>query len=72
MPAESEEPEGCWAAFGYQNHVIPVGAVQAVGLCGVMADPADVGPRDGRPTCSVCSVEARSGDHRIVPFPSNE
>ncbi|MEV6234160.1 hypothetical protein AB0L88_40480 [Saccharopolyspora shandongensis] len=57
---------GYWAAFGYQNHVIPVEDPRRTGsdliaLCGVMAAPEDVTIRDGRPTCSVCAIEVRSG-----------
>ena len=57
---------GYWAAFGYQNHVIPIDdprreGEELISLCGVITDPSDVGPRDDRPTCSVCSTRVRSG-----------
>ncbi|MCI2424243.1 hypothetical protein MOQ72_43310 [Saccharopolyspora sp. K220] len=57
---------GYWAAFGYQNHVIPVDdprreGSELIAFCGVMTDPEDISPRDARPTCCICSAEVRSG-----------
>ncbi len=65
-PDESATTSGYWAAFGYQNHVIPTDdprreGPELIALCGVMTAPGDIGPRDGRPTCSVCASKVRSG-----------
>ncbi|MFI0470970.1 hypothetical protein ACH347_43520 [Saccharopolyspora sp. 5N102] len=63
---------GYWAAFGYQNHVIPVEDPRREGrdliaLCGVMTAPEDVTSRDNRPTCCVCATEVRSGRIDVRP-----
>ncbi len=62
-----------WAAFGYQNHIVPVARPRlrgkVVGLCGIMAAPGDLVARDGRPTCSVCAGAEREGRYRITEGP---
>ncbi|MEU6128330.1 hypothetical protein ABZ805_04065 [Saccharopolyspora sp. NPDC047091] len=64
-----DTPARCWVAFGYQNHLVPAArSGEIAGSCGVLADPVDLEPRDGRPTCSVCATTARTGEHAIVPF----
>lgn len=60
-----------WAAFGYQNHVVPVHdprrrGRELIGVCGVLTSPDAVSPRDGRPTCSVCAAAVRDGEYRII------
>ncbi|MFR9728622.1 hypothetical protein ACL03H_05280 [Saccharopolyspora sp. MS10] len=68
--APHDTPARCWAAFGYQNHLIPaVDADEIAGCCGVLADRDELVPRDDRPTCSVCATVARTGEHSIVTFP---
>ncbi|MDR7301503.1 hypothetical protein [Haloactinomyces albus] len=66
-----DTPDAYWAAFGYQNHVIPVHdprrrGTAVIGLCGVMTAPGELGDRDERPTCSVCSSVVRGGSYRLV------
>ncbi|MGP4021666.1 hypothetical protein [Saccharopolyspora sp. 5N708] len=40
---------------------------ELIACCGVMTAPEDLGARDGRPTCSVCAAEARSGRIELRP-----
>lgn len=70
-PADPPVDAARWAAFGYQNHVVPVHDPrrrdrELIGVCGVLTSPEAVSPRDGRPTCSVCAAAVRDGDYRII------
>ncbi len=67
-------PAGYWAAFGYQNHVIPTDAPprkdrKLSGLCGVLTPPQEVSDKDDRPTCAWCAEQVRTGQVRILPKP---
>ncbi|MGW3469423.1 hypothetical protein ACWDKQ_13345 [Saccharopolyspora sp. NPDC000995] len=69
---ESNVKIGRWAAFGYQNHVIPDDdprrdGPDLIAVCGVMTAPEDIGGRDQRLTCSVCATEVRSGRVEVRP-----
>ncbi len=70
---ESNVKIGRWAAFGYQNHVIPDDdprrdGPELIAVCGVMTAPEDIGGRDQRTTCSVCAAEVRSGRIEVRPM----
>ncbi|GAA0511674.1 hypothetical protein GCM10011581_01870 [Saccharopolyspora subtropica] len=72
---EPAADKGYWAAFGYQNHVIPLedprrDGPHVIALCGVMTMPEEASCRDQRPTCSVCATEVRSGRIEVVPMTS--
>lgn len=72
--SEQDIPTGYWAAFGYQNHLIPVYDEQRadgeyVGLCGVKTARSAITDHDQRPTCSVCAEHVREGRYRTVARP---
>jgi hypothetical protein len=75
-PNKSTEdlPVGYWASFGYQNHVIPIGAPprtdrKLYGLCGILTPAQDVSGKDDRPACAWCAEQVRTGQVQIVCNP---
>lgn len=75
-PNQSTEdvPVGYWASFGYQNHVVLIGAPprkdrKVSGLCGVLAPAHEVSGKDDRPTCAWCAEQVRTAQVQIVCKP---
>lgn len=72
--SEQDGPTAYWAAFGYQNHLIPVhdehrASYEYVGLCGVKTSRSAVTDHDRRPTCSVCAEHVREGRYCTIARP---